>query len=73
MKQLKDKKVQMKPNKKNMNKVIKKPATMKAKSGKKPQHHVVIEVDEVYLNRSKLTKLTPGTRPKRTQLWLWGM
>eukprot|EP00971_Amphidinium_carterae_P238714 4738807-Amphidinium_carterae.1 len=34
---------------------------------------LVVEVDEVFLNKGKFTRLSAGCRPKKSQLWLWGM
>eukprot|EP00959_Pyramimonas_sp_CCMP1952_P294876 6167223-Pyramimonas_sp.AAC.1 len=57
---------------------FKKRAKAKGKKGvkrtisKKKQAKFIVQADEVFLNKSKVSRLSPGTRPKKDKVWLWG-
>ncbi|CAK0884379.1 unnamed protein product [Prorocentrum cordatum] len=57
---------------------FKKRAKAKGKRGvkktisKKKPSKFIVQADEVFLNKSKVSRLAPGTRPKKDKVWLWG-
>ena len=50
-----------------------KKAMLKKKENPDKKGAFIVQADEAYLNKGKLSKLAPGVRPKKNKVWLWGL